>query len=138
MDTLPDFGTYDIFRRSDRPPDLDRIEAALTRSEMIALGLTARFPENRIFTEYLDSARRGLAALPEARAALAAGDLQRLDEIAAIRLEKRRLEMHALAETQERVGQLILTARPRRDGTTVLGELRGTAPYFASSMQSLV
>ncbi|MCB1358224.1 MAG: hypothetical protein KDK53_17620 [Maritimibacter sp.] len=83
MDTLPDFGTYDIFRRPDRAPDLDRIEAALKRSEKVALGLTARFPENQVFAEYLDSTRRGLAALPDARAALAADDLQRLDDIAA-------------------------------------------------------
>ena len=83
MDTLPDLDTFDIFRTADRTPDLDRIEAALNRSEKIALGLTAKFPDNPVFAAYLASTRRGLALLPEARAALSGDDRTRLDDIAA-------------------------------------------------------
>lgn len=83
MDTLPDLDTFDIFRRPDRTPDLDRIEAALKRSETIARGLVEKFPENQVFSGYLASTLRGLALLPEARAALARADHHRLDDIAA-------------------------------------------------------
>ena len=83
MDTLPDLETFALFRSPDRTPDLDRIEAVLTRSERIAVGLAEKFPANAVFAAHLATTRRGLARLAEARAALERGDRHRLDDIAA-------------------------------------------------------
>ena len=83
MDTLPDLETFDLFRPDALVPDLDRIETVLRRSEGIAEGLSARFPTNAVFAEHLATTRRGLALLPEARAAAAQGDTRRLTEIGA-------------------------------------------------------
>lgn len=83
MDSLPDLETFDLFRLSDRAPDLDRIEAVLKRSEMIALGLAEKFPANDVFAAHLATTRRGLARLSEARVAHARGDRRRFDDIAA-------------------------------------------------------
>lgn len=81
MDSLPDLDTFDIFRPRTLAPDLDRVEAALIRSEAIAAGLAAKFPANTVFANHLAATRSALARIPEARACATNGDRHRLEVI---------------------------------------------------------